>query len=286
MDNLSAFRSMPSAKIRELERRTGCQLKRKPKQFRLKKLGACWLVEPPSSEVCCSLAYWVLVSIIVTAYRYGQAYYTCNTVMDKRNHNAAVFNSKKRVIFNTPPLLITSCQNENIATPSFVGYLRPWSQHFKHIKISHSTWEASIYDQRLDMLSYICMWYKDLATGKSARRPATVFLLSRLQFGTIKWVVYWVRRRGVADRGSLPSERTGHLFKSRHLANPPLKAEWELSTGVDVSTRTVRRRLCENGLKGCRAREKPLVAQAQTQKLDCCPMAKSTVLRWKPLWCE
>ena len=72
----------------------------------------------------------------------------------------------------------------------------------------------------------------------------------------------------------------------RHLANPPLKAEWELSTGVDVSTRTVRRRLCENGLKGCGAREKPLVAQAQTQKLDCCPMAKSTVLRWKPLWCE
>ena len=65
----------------------------------------------------------------------------------------------------------------------------------------------------------------------------------------------------------------------RHLTNPPLKAEWELSTGVDVSTRTVRRRLCENGLKGCRAREKPLVAQAQTQKLDCCPMAKSTVLR-------
>ena len=70
----------------------------------------------------------------------------------------------------------------------------------------------------------------------------------------------------------------------RHLANPPLKAEWELCTGVDVSgvdvsTRTVRRRLCENGLKGCRAREKPLVAQAQTQKLDCCSMAKSTVLR-------
>ena len=52
----------------------------------------------------------------------------------------------------------------------------------------------------------------------------------------------------------------------RHLTSPPLRREWEESTGVQVSTRTVRRRLVDNGLKGCRARKKPLLTNKQRER--------------------
>lgn len=45
-----------------------------------------------------------------------------------------------------------------------------------------------------------------------------------------------------------------------------LKQDWQQSTGVACSTRTVRRRLLSNGLKSCIARRKPLVTPVQQQR--------------------
>jgi transposase len=55
-------------------------------------------------------------------------------------------------------------------------------------------------------------------------------------------------------------------LKDRHKTSPELLAEWKSSTGVQASSVTVRRRLLAAGLKGCKARKKPLLTLSQQKR--------------------
>ena len=70
---------------------------------------------------------------------------------------------------------------------------------------------------------------------------------------------------------------------NRHKNASDLRKEWSEQAGVDVSSRTVRRRLCKGGLKGCKARRKPLLTAVQRKRrLEWCRAHKSWSLdQWK-----
>lgn len=50
-------------------------------------------------------------------------------------------------------------------------------------------------------------------------------------------------------------------LKNRRKTSSELAAVFREETGTSVSARTVRRRLVQNGLKGCKARKKPLLSE-------------------------
>ena len=72
-------------------------------------------------------------------------------------------------------------------------------------------------------------------------------------------------------------------FTDRHNNSSDLRKEWREHTGVDVTSRTVRRRLCKGALKGCKARRKPLLTAIQRKRrLEWCHSHKSWSLdQWK-----
>lgn len=53
---------------------------------------------------------------------------------------------------------------------------------------------------------------------------------------------------------------------NRKLTSPLLLREWQEKCSVDVCTSTVRRRCLEFGLRGCKARKKPLLTEQQRKK--------------------
>ena len=52
-------------------------------------------------------------------------------------------------------------------------------------------------------------------------------------------------------------------LSNRHLTSSDLCQEWRQSTGVEVSTSTIRKRLLRSGLRGCKAKKKPKVSEKQ-----------------------
>ena len=52
-------------------------------------------------------------------------------------------------------------------------------------------------------------------------------------------------------------------MRNRKLTSKELSRELKESSGVELSAPTVRRRLLENGLRGCKARKKPLLTEKQ-----------------------
>ena len=52
-------------------------------------------------------------------------------------------------------------------------------------------------------------------------------------------------------------------LSNRRLTNSDLCQEWRQSTGVEVSTSTIRKRLLRSGLRGCKAKKKPKVSEKQ-----------------------
>ena len=52
-------------------------------------------------------------------------------------------------------------------------------------------------------------------------------------------------------------------LRNRKLISKELSRELKESSGVELSASTVRRRLLENGLRGCKARKKPLLTEKQ-----------------------
>jgi transposase len=55
-------------------------------------------------------------------------------------------------------------------------------------------------------------------------------------------------------------------LSNRRLTSPQLLREWQDRCGVNVCPSTVRKRCCEFGLRGCKARKKPLVTAAQRKR--------------------
>ena len=53
------------------------------------------------------------------------------------------------------------------------------------------------------------------------------------------------------------------FLSNRRLTNSDLCEEWRHSTGVKVSTSTIRKRLLRSGLRGCKAKKKPKVLEKQ-----------------------
>ncbi len=52
-------------------------------------------------------------------------------------------------------------------------------------------------------------------------------------------------------------------LSDRKRTSTDLRREWKDSTGVEASSSVVRRRLLENGLRGCKAKRKPLLSEKQ-----------------------
>ena len=52
-------------------------------------------------------------------------------------------------------------------------------------------------------------------------------------------------------------------LSNRRLTSSDLCQEWRQSTGVEVSTSTIRKRLLRSGLRGCKAKKKPKVSEKQ-----------------------
>ena len=50
---------------------------------------------------------------------------------------------------------------------------------------------------------------------------------------------------------------------NRRLSSSDLSKEWRQSTGVEVSTSTIRTRSLQSGLRGCKAKKKPKVSENQ-----------------------
>ena len=54
-------------------------------------------------------------------------------------------------------------------------------------------------------------------------------------------------------------------LSNRRLTSSDLCQEWRQSTGVEVSTSTIRKRLLQSGLRGCKAKKKPKVSEKQRE---------------------
>ena len=52
-------------------------------------------------------------------------------------------------------------------------------------------------------------------------------------------------------------------LSNRRLTSSDLSKEWRQSAGVEVSTSTIRKRLLQSGLRGCKAKKKPKVSEKQ-----------------------
>ena len=57
-----------------------------------------------------------------------------------------------------------------------------------------------------------------------------------------------------------------NALKNRRKTSSNLSAEFNDAYSINVSARTVRRRLLDNGLKGCKARKKPFISEVNRKK--------------------
>ena len=71
--------------------------------------------------------------------------------------------------------------------------------------------------------------------------------------------------RGRRMKSTIQQDRALIRFSlsNRHLTSSDLCQEWYQSTGVEVSTSTIRKSLLRNGLRGCKAKKKPKVSEKQ-----------------------
>ena len=99
--------------------------------------------------------------------------------------------------------------------------------------------------------------------------------------GTSRKGVQGVLKRWIETRDAKCQPRSGRKRKStkrsdrtlvrislgnRRLNSKELARELKESSGVELSAPTVRRRLLENGLRGCKARKKPLLTEKQRKR--------------------
>ena len=93
------------------------------------------------------------------------------------------------------------------------------------------------------------------------------------------------KRSGRTRKSTKRDDRvlTRLCLTDRHLNSTQLAREWKESTGVIVSTSTVRKRLLENNLKACKPRKKPLLtAQQRKRRLAWARQHKDwSVERWR-----
>ncbi|GFW80636.1 hypothetical protein TNCV_3234881 [Trichonephila clavipes] len=77
----------------------------------------------------------------------------------------------------------------------------------------------------------------------------------------------FIRERGRSGRPRKISLREDRLFISnRNLNSSQILKQWTLTSNVGVCPRTVRGRLLEIGLRGCKARPKPLLTEFQRKR--------------------
>ncbi|GFU12268.1 HTH_Tnp_Tc3_2 domain-containing protein [Trichonephila clavipes] len=75
-------------------------------------------------------------------------------------------------------------------------------------------------------------------------------------------------RSGRPRKTSLREDRLLHRISlsNRKLNSSQILKEWTLTSNVSVCPRTVRERLLEIGLRGCKARPKPLLTEFQRKR--------------------
>ncbi|GFV06757.1 transposase [Trichonephila clavipes] len=88
-------------------------------------------------------------------------------------------------------------------------------------------------------------------------------------FDFLKQILLWtgaIRTR--PRKTSLREERLLHRISlsNRKLNSTQILKQWTLTSNVSVCPRTVRGRLLEIGLRGCKARPKPLLTEFQRKK--------------------
>lgn len=103
---------------------------------------------------------------------------------------------------------------------------------------------------------------REISRETSCSRNGVQVTIKRwLEEGTLKERDGRGRKKRVTSRVERRLVRLS--MANRHLTSPELSRELELSTGTKLASSTVRRVLRENGLKGCKARKKPLVSEQQ-----------------------